>query len=1183
MPEAPSTHPTTEELRALSLGRLAEADLARVSAHLGDCPECCRRIDQLAAADPLLARLQQSAGRREETLVSRAQRRSAVRALRRAQGAWSAAPRTEPGTEPVILPVPKQVGDYDVMAEVGRGGMGVVYKARHRGLRRLAALKMVLAGEFTSPAQAARFRLEAELAARVQHPNIAQVYEVGIADDGRPFFAMEFIHGLPLDEYANRHGLDLAARVALVARVCDAVHHAHDQGVIHRDLKPANILVEEDGQPKVLDFGVARATNADLLTAAGLTGTGQLLGTPNYMSPEQVAADPAAVDRRADVYALGVILFELAAHRLPFRLEDRPLAEAARLILEQDPPRLGSIDPELRGDVETIVAKALEKDAARRYPSAADLAADLRRWLAHEPILARPPSALYHLRKFARRHTALVGGVVATGVALVLGLVGTILFAVGEARQRREAEQNAQAAIAEKREAMFQTYRARLSAATAAISAHDVADAARQLEAAPEDLRDWEWRHLHSRLDDSSSVIPLPAGERGFLLGRSGGFPLPGSDRLQAVTLTGDGLRLIDLDGGENTTVPIDLTRVQLVKASPTRRGLRIIAWMSDTGFDLLDETARVLCHVNVRSGHDRASGVVSWDGTRLACYSPDGAWCRLAVFDATSGKQTASCFGHRLERGDIGGLAFSPDGTRLASCGEDRVARLWDPATGALVATCRGHESMVVSAAFRPDGARLVTTSTDGTVRQWDVATGREVQPPYDRHYGVVTAAAYSPDGDCIASTGGDRTVRVWRATGRQDVAVLHGHAARVSEVAFAPGGRRLASLSRRSSYGDGTMRLWEVDPRSALPVLRGHTSYVYPVAFSPDGRWIASGGWDNTVRLWDARTGEAACAPLDNGDLVKTLAFSPDGSRVVSAWHDRLQVWEVATGRRLEDIQLPAPNILAVAFRPDGATLAALDGSGGATVVSAATGAVVARLRLGASHDTKALAYSPDGRWLAGAGADGKTVCLFDAHTYEPSAQFPGHDGVIRAVTFSPDSRRLASCGSDHTVRVWPIDGSACQVLEGHTDDVFAVAFHPDGTRLASAGRDRAVWLWDLARGEEVARLQGHTEYVWSLAFSPDGTTLASGSGDFTVRLWDTAPLKVRYQARREAEALRPEAERLVEPLYRQKHDPAEVVAALRADQALSEPLREAALHAVLRRALPPQAAPGNAPDPP
>ena len=234
-----------------------------------------------------------SAARREEALVSPGPAPlGGSRVASVARGPDRPRKNENSEAEPVILPAPKQVGDYDILAEVGRGGMGVVYKARHRGLRRLAALKMVLAGEFASPAQELRFRLEAELAARVQHPNIVQVYEVGIADDGRPFFAMEFIRGLPLDEYANRHGLDLAARVGLVARVCDAVHHAHDQGVIHRDLKPANILVEEDGQPKVLDFGVARATDADLLTAAGLTRTGQLLGTPNYMSPEQVDRRP---------------------------------------------------------------------------------------------------------------------------------------------------------------------------------------------------------------------------------------------------------------------------------------------------------------------------------------------------------------------------------------------------------------------------------------------------------------------------------------------------------------------------------------------------------------------------------------------------------------------------------------------------------------------------------------------------------------------------------------------------------------------------------------------------------------------------------------------------------------------------------------------------------------------------
>jgi WD40 repeat protein len=224
---------------------------------------------------------------------------------------------------------------------------------------------------------------------------------------------------------------------------------------------------------------------------------------------------------------------------------------------------------------------------------------------------------------------------------------------------------------------------------------------------------------------------------------------------------------------------------------------------------------------------------------------------------------------------------------------------------------------------------------------------------------------------------------------------------------------------------------------------------------------------------------------------------------------------------------------------------------------------------------------AYSPDGRWLAVVNAEEDILVLLDAETNETAARFRGHEGNIHFAAFSPDGRRLATCSRDRTVRVWQIDGGACQVLRGHSDDVFAVAFHPDGTRLASAGRDRAVWLWDLARGEEVARLGGHTGFVWSLAFSPDGETLVSGSEDTTVRLWDTAPLKVRYQARREAEARRPEAERLVASLWRQKPDPADVVAALRADRALNEPLRQAALRAVLRMAQPPGAAPGNPPD--
>jgi eukaryotic-like serine/threonine-protein kinase len=245
--------------------------------------------------------------------------------------------------------------------------MGTVYEAEQDNPRRTVALKVIRAG-LVSPPLLKRFAHEAQILGRLHHPGIAQIYEAGVAEDGQPFFALEFICGVALDEYARRHGLNSAARLDLLARVCDAVQHAHDQGIIHRDLKPGNILVDETGQPKVLDFGVARATGADLLTSTDHTRTGQLLGTLSYMSPEQVAGDPAALDRRSDVYTLGVILFELLAGRLPYHLEHLPLPEMARVIREQEPSRFGSLDTRLRGDVETIVAKALEKDKARRYP-----------------------------------------------------------------------------------------------------------------------------------------------------------------------------------------------------------------------------------------------------------------------------------------------------------------------------------------------------------------------------------------------------------------------------------------------------------------------------------------------------------------------------------------------------------------------------------------------------------------------------------------------------------------------------------------------------------------------------------------------------------------------------------------------------------------------------------------------
>ena len=1043
------------------------------------------------------------------------------------------------------------VGPYKLLQQLGEGGMGTVFMAEQtHPVQRKVALKLIRPG-MDSRQVLARFEAERQALALMDHPNIARVLDAGTTDRGRPYFVMELVKGVPITRYCDDHRLTCEDRLGLFVPVCRAIQHAHQKGIIHRDLKPSNVMVcLYDGRPvpKVIDFGVAKATGQRLTDKTLFTEFGSVVGTLEYMSPEQAEVNQLDVDTRSDVYSLGVLLYELLTGTTPLergRFKEVTLLEVLRLIREEEPPKPSTrlsttgglpaiaadrgLEPKrlsglVRGELDWIAMRALEKDRSRRYETAGSLAADVQRYLADEPVQACPPSAGYRLRKFGRRNkravvTAAAGGLVM--VTAVAGLATSTLLIASEQRATAnalQAETRAKDDLKQTNEGRrVETYFHLIALAHRELSADNLSRALELLKDCPEDLRGWEWRYLtrHCKVEPVILHDKTEANSLAF-----------SADGESLVAACGDG------------TIKVWDTR--------TRRVVRTIPnahdrYVSSVAFHPGD---KYVASVGLGSGQDKKVKV--WDlatgtavfsepcdaahtyGTAHAvAFSPDGR--RLAAGDNGS-LSVWDWEGRRLlHRFDAGGekrlsVAFSGDGGRLASGSWRGSVRLWDPTAEGkpmrVFTDTRDTRHPACALAFSPDSRRLAAASFDRRVDVWETATGELVHRL--PHGGLVLCVAFSPDGRRLASGGEDKTVHLWDAATGREVLGLRGHTGACGCVAFSPDGQRLASASL-----DGDIRIWDATPlqgdeRQEFETYPLHGNEVWTLAPSRDGR-VVSGGFGTPAKVWNAQTGRVSAEFDQHRDIVFCAAWRADGQRIATAGADgglfTVKVWNPLTGREVFTLPgaLPGdPEFLAVAFNPDGRYLVTGRTDGRVQVWDGLSGDLI---RLLGTHKrvVRGAVFSSDGKHLATVSADGD-VNLWDATRLDkeqrPRATVRGRvHGPGLNIAFSPDGERLATGGEENSVKIWAVrTAEPLHTLRGHGGDVYAVAFSPDGWWIASAGEDSTVKVWDSHTNHGLVRsFRGHTGLVSSVAFSPNpgSPRLYSGSRDRTVKVWDVSKL--------------------------------------------------------------------------
>jgi WD40 repeat protein len=1033
---------------------------------------------------------------------------------------------------------------YELLGELGRGGMGVVYMARHIKLNRIVALKMILAGGHAAQGELTRFRIEAEAIARLQHPNIVQVYEIS-EHEGKPFFSLEYVVGGSLDRKLAGTPQPPAQAAKLIGTLARAIHYAHSLGIIHRDLKPANVLLTTNGTPKIADFGLAKQ-----LDVAGATATGAVMGTPSYMAPEQAGGKTRELGPACDVYALGAILYESLTGRPPFRAATALDTLLQVLGDEPVPPR--QLNRQVLPDLETICLKCLHKEPARRYASAAALANDLQRFRAGKPIAARPVGRMERSVKWARRNPTVAALVSLLGVVLLAGAVGGLSlasWALREAATVKSEQARTQQQLQLARENLLTAQLLRV----APLVDRDPGKALELLhdcESCPVMLRDASWRYYEraasrwlpttlqdDRLGAVSSVAFAPDGKT-LVAGGTGGTVVlwdlatgvratfPGQAPL---ALSGDGKTLAAVgDGGAIRLW--DLSTGQLrhtLKGHPA--GIAALAFSPD-GQILAsgDQRAPLVQLWHVPNGREGPTlrGAAMQLAVKSIAFSPDGATLAWACWDGTprlwdvaAGRDGARLGGlANPERPGVPvrcTLAFSADGSTLAACRKEGLLR-WDVATGTELPNLLGdHGKPLQQVLFSPDGKTLILAG-GGMARLWDLAAHR------DRlSLKAEGPLAVSPDCRTLAEGGQDGSVRLWDFARSPVGATVNCHG---QSMSISPDGKTLAM---ESPDGNGGIRLWDIATNCERAGIKAVVRMFGPVRFSPDGTLLAAPDADHTVRLWESATGREHAVLDGHGSQVVAVAFSPDGKTLATAAEDAtgVRLWDLATAQERVRLKGHTQHLVPrgpVQFSPDGRTLVTASHMTAILLWDVPTGRESALLLPGANAMIMGFTFTADGKGLVVETASG-AIRLWDLDSAQERSvietgplPLPGLTrAVLRADLLKPwscDGKSLAVRHADGTVRLWDVaTAQERAILDAPASAIGPVMFSVDGKLLAVGCNNGTTWLCDLACGPDAIHLKGRpgdrfapADITKFLHYSADSTQLFVHKANLK-RVWD------------------------------------------------------------------------------